>query len=638
MALRSPKLTTRLPFSPIVLVGVLLTLIAGSVVILMYRTANAPVTVVSNVIPSPAITFASGNPTDYPTTSPSAEPVDLGPKTLTNLGDLGLYAATSDDPSPVITYYSAGTLTTGPYSGYTRIMAIYQPNDPSGPNTNVFATKDNNTYILDTATGATLNQEYPIFDAKKVTLAANLNTDLPAEIQLDGTYSLYQDGPALGNNTSENVFLTDFSSYTALPTFNGLKLYANTISLFEPGDLAANYYVGTTQVVAVDSAGVAMQYDLASTASINAYTTAKPAYDAAVKAYDNNPDTTNPYPTITNPGLGFTTGDITGASVYASYSQMKASACSSDLNTWVTKNIGASDLKKIGTEDGMDIYALVNSTHPLLNWIYTYTIGEDKPGDLADSAGNVLPIPTESQFAAKNPLLFVKDNWGRFDMLTQDYYQTTFGGCGKPVVYLYPTKPTNVTVKFTGSMNLTTDIPTYHNGWNVLAQPNGTLTDLQAQFTNCASFAKPAIGSEYAANACAKNTYPYLYWAGSGTNAPYPLHTDGWIVSQADLPTFLNTTLDSVGFTSKEKSDMLSYWLPELTSKNAPYYKIDFLQTAEMNRIAPMDVSPTPTSVFRLFLDWKPLTSMPAVLPQPEKLAHVQRSGFTLLEWGGLNR
>jgi len=83
---------------------------------------------------------------------------------------------------------------------------------------------------------------------------------------------------------------------------------------------------------------------------------------------------------------------------------------------------------------------------------------------------------------------------------------------------------------------------------------------------------------------------------------------------------------------------MLAYWLPELTSKNAPYYKIDFLQTAEMNRIAPMHINPSPDSIFRLFLDWSPLAQAPAVTPQPQVLNHVQRNGFTVVEWGGLKR
>ncbi len=51
-------------------------------------------------------------------------------------------------------------------------------------------------------------------------------------------------------------------------------------------------------------------------------------------------------------------------------------------------------------------------------------------------------------------------------------------GCGplastkKPVIYLYPTQKTNVTVKLSYHGDLTCTYPTYNGEWNVTAYPD----------------------------------------------------------------------------------------------------------------------------------------------------------------------
>jgi hypothetical protein len=230
----------------------------------------------------------------------------------------------------------------------------------------------------------------------------------------------------------------------------------------------------------------------------------------------------------------------------------------------------------------------------------------------------------------------LQDPWGRWIGLGE-FDNPTPGGCGKPVIYLYPPKPTEVSIKFTNAMRFTTDIPTYANGWNVMAQPDGELTDLQPQFTNCAAIDSTVPGSEYAQSACENNDYPYLYWEGQASR-PYPTPTGGWVVPQSNISNFLSQKLSEIGLTDKEKSDMMAYWIPQLLTKNMPYYRMSFFQTAQMNEFIPMNVSPKPDTVIRVFLDWAPLAEMPAVQPQPEVLTHVNRNGFTLVEWGGLKQ
>jgi len=57
-----------------------------------------------------------------------------------------------------------------------------------------------------------------------------------------------------------------------------------------------------------------------------------------------------------------------------------------------------------------------------------------------------------------------------------------------------------------------------------------------------------------------------------------------------------------------------------------------------MNQFIPMEITPRPDTVLRVFLDWSPLASMPGVIPVPENLIHTNRTGFTLVEWGGLKQ
>jgi hypothetical protein len=176
-------------------------------------------------------------------------------------------------------------------------------------------------------------------------------------------------------------------------------------------------------------------------------------------------------------------------------------------------------------------------------------------------------------------------------------------------------------------------------GWNLLAQPNGELQDLQTKYTNCSELDSTHTGSEYAKDACLANKYPYLYWSGNRIGADYPKQTNGWYVEKKDLNSFLNTKLDEVGLSQKEKSDMLEYWTPYLNSKSGNYFRISFLQTKEMNNLAPMQITPKPDKVFRIFLDWDNFETKPTFELKPQILDVLgDRSGFTVVEWGGLKK
>jgi hypothetical protein len=73
-----------------------------------------------------------------------------------------------------------------------------------------------------------------------------------------------------------------------------------------------------------------------------------------------------------------------------------------------------------------------------------------------------------------------------------------------------------------------------------------------------------------------------------------------------------------------------------MLTKNAPFYRVSFLTTPQVDKIFPMTVTPTPDSILRIFMDWQPMNQKPVSPLPPETLPQLIRSGFTMVEWGGL--
>lgn len=183
-------------------------------------------------------------------------------------------------------------------------------------------------------------------------------------------------------------------------------------------------------------------------------------------------------------------------------------------------------------------------------------------------------------------------------------------GCGgqaekKPVIYLYPEEETQVSVKLDYQGRLTSTYPDYKDGWTVIAQPDGTLTD-------------PNTGREFYC----------LFWEGM-SNTKYDLST-GFVVPGKDTAAFLEDALTQLGLTAREADEFIIYWLPQM--ENNSYNLISFQQEAYTDT-APLDITPTPDSVLRVFMAWKGLNAPMDIAPQT--LEPFERTGFTVVEWGG---
>ena len=174
----------------------------------------------------------------------------------------------------------------------------------------------------------------------------------------------------------------------------------------------------------------------------------------------------------------------------------------------------------------------------------------------------------------------------------------------KPVIYLYPEQEQEVSVRLDYDGKLTCTYPEYDNGWDVTAESDGTLTD--------------ESGKEY----------NYLYWEGE-TDQEYDF-SEGFCVAGEDTAKFLENALDRLGLTRREANEFIVYWLPRMEQNE---YNLISFQSEAYTDCARLNVQPQPNTVIRVFMAYKPLDHYQEIPEQ--SLSTPERSGFTVVEWGG---
>jgi len=179
--------------------------------------------------------------------------------------------------------------------------------------------------------------------------------------------------------------------------------------------------------------------------------------------------------------------------------------------------------------------------------------------------------------------------------------------CGKPIIYLYPEKKTEVNVKVSFDGEFTEVIPKYNKnkGWDVIAYPNGKLINKEDN-----------------------KEYDYLYWEGD-TNIDFDL-SKGFVIEGEKTKEFLEQKLKEIGLNKKEYDEFIEYWEPRM--KNNKYNLIHFAGKEYTDTVA-MNVTPNPDSVVRVFMVYQPLEEFKFIIPQEFK--KFERKGFTVVEWGG---
>ena len=176
----------------------------------------------------------------------------------------------------------------------------------------------------------------------------------------------------------------------------------------------------------------------------------------------------------------------------------------------------------------------------------------------------------------------------------------------KPILYFYPEEPTVCSTRITLNGELTCTYPAHGaDGWqDFTAYPDGTLI-----FPD---------GKEYYA----------LYWEGLQCGAWD--FSKGFCVRGEDTATFLEWALAELGLTPREANEFIVYWLPRM--QDNPYNVISF-QTAAYTDGAVLEITPAPDSLLRVFMAYYPTDTEVDI--QPQTFEGFERSGFTVVEWGG---
>lgn len=177
----------------------------------------------------------------------------------------------------------------------------------------------------------------------------------------------------------------------------------------------------------------------------------------------------------------------------------------------------------------------------------------------------------------------------------------------KPIIYLYPTQKQSIHVRLNYAGTLTHTYPKYtENGWNVTAEPNGTLWNEN--------------GLEYYA----------LFWEGKPTEPIIP--KDGFVVSGKETAAFLEEKLAYLGLNRREANEFIMYWLPRM--EDNPYNLIHFAGK-QYEEQATLEITPKPETIIRIMMITQPLNSTITFPMQDLSKLHRTRKGFTVVEWGG---
>lgn len=264
-------------------------------------------------------------------------------------------------------------------------------------------------------------------------------------------------------------------------------------------------------------------------------------------------------------------------------------------------NIKDTDVVEAGkSQDGSAVFEFKDPNFLVVSKAYD---------EFKEYAGTDSTVPnaniTKDDFIKQHGIVAHKDKYNQWLVFVNENYAPV-AGCAKPVVYLYPTQATNVNVKVGADVKISEPLYNPNSGWNAFARPNGQLN----------VEGKP---------------YESLFWEGPGYGE-YPAITSGTVVARDQALATIKAQLAAQGLNAKESADFIDYWHDKLPNK--PYIRLTWLNTAQLDQLAPLKITPKPQTSIRVFLDMAGLDrqiNLPA-----QKFTAPKRDGFTVVEWGGL--
>jgi hypothetical protein len=286
----------------------------------------------------------------------------------------------------------------------------------------------------------------------------------------------------------------------------------------------------------------------------------------------------------------------------------KLHTCISLCGKYIHNNrVSESDLKVVGSaSNGDDIYALKNTQHPILSELYadknTVAYFGNDWGDKLDHNKY-----TYDEYIAKRPYLYWKDPFGNFIEFVNEKFTVAAEMC-KPVVYFYSEDERNLHFDVAPIGGFTHTEPQHNNGWDIQTIGNGRIKDVNT-------------GLEYDS----------LLWEGMALN--YSVPDTGWVIAQGNLNEFFDEKLSILGMNKKEINDFKEYWLEKLNDNL--YYRISFMDRGQFDRLAPLSFSEKPDNIIRIMMVAKGEQDY-YELPEQNIVTNTSRSGFAVVEWGGM--
>lgn len=247
------------------------------------------------------------------------------------------------------------------------------------------------------------------------------------------------------------------------------------------------------------------------------------------------------------------------------------------------------DLEVIGvTKRGVPLYGTVKLDHPIATEVYELAKKLEKK------------VANKEKFFASVPMFLRRDSFGRLVRFTRTDLMPP--DMCEPVVYFYPDRPRRVRMEIDDRIHVyrAEPRPDLPHTWFVDAVPGQ------------------------------RNV---VWWEGVWRHFEPPRR--GFSVAREDTRSFLRTTLAKLGLSDLEANDFIATWAPRL--EESPYNTIYFYDRKTVDELVPMTLSPEPDVLLRVMMDFRPTegpeTIEPPVLPTPSK-----RDGFTVVEWGGVDR
>ncbi len=233
------------------------------------------------------------------------------------------------------------------------------------------------------------------------------------------------------------------------------------------------------------------------------------------------------------------------------------------------------------------------------------------PIPTTDEFDNQASGPTQAPSKWFSPIVpdsYITTKRSYFDSLYDSLYPAhgfIFADVKKPNIYLYGDRDLTALVQLTPEKAIAVSEPVYQPGQGWLAQiRDGSLN----------------------------GNGDFLFYEALVPDSGWQKE-EGYVIRASSREQDMAAMLGQYGFNDKETVEFIEYWANHLTED------VDYVfypqETAAVERVMPLSISPEPDHVSRIWFSAEPLGSVPDPVTDPETIV---REGFYVVEWGVMIR